>query len=114
MFASHNKLDNLIAFLDRNNLQIDGSTKEVVSIEPIVSKWRSFGWHVIEINGHNLYEIIDALDEADEVEEEPTMIIARTVKGKGVPFMEGSLAFHGKAANDDQLKIALEALGGDE
>ncbi|MFO7792692.1 MAG: transketolase [Candidatus Saliniplasma sp.] len=114
MFASHNKLDNLIAFLDRNNLQIDGSTNEVVSIEPIVSKWRSFGWHVIEINGHNLYEIIDALEEADEVEEEPTMIIAHTVKGKGVPFMEGSLAFHGKAANDEQLKIALEALGGDE
>lgn len=114
MFASHNKLDNLIAFLDRNNLQIDGSTNEVVSIEPIVSKWRSFGWHVIEINGHNFYEIIDALEEADEVEEEPTMIIAHTVKGKGVPFMEGSLAFHGKAANDEQLKIALEALGGDE
>lgn len=114
MFASHNKLDNLIAFLDRNNLQIDGSTNEVVSIEPIVSKWRSFGWHVIEINGHNFYEIIDALEEADEIEEEPTMIIAHTVKGKGVPFMEGSLAFHGKAANDEQLKIALEALGGDE
>lgn len=114
MFASHNKLDNLIAFLDRNNLQIDGSTNEVVSIEPIVSKWRSFGWHVIEINGHNFYEIIDALEEADEIEEEPTMIIAHTVKGKGVPFMEGSLAFHGKAANDEQLKIALEALRGDE
>ncbi len=114
MFASHNKLDNLIAFLDRNNLQIDGSTNEVVSIEPIVSKWRSFGWHVIEINGHNLYEIIDALEEAEQVEKEPTMIIAHTVKGKGVPFMEGSLAFHGKAANDEQLQIALEALGGDE
>ena len=114
MFASHNKLDNLIAFLDRNNLQIDGSTNEVVSIEPIVSKWRSFGWHVIEIDGHDIEEIIDALEEADELEEKPTMIIAHTVKGKGVPFMEGSLAFHGKAANDEQLKIALEALGGDE
>lgn len=114
MFASQNKLDNLIAFLDRNNLQIDGSTKEVVSIEPIVSKWKSFGWHVIEINGHDIEEIVDALEEADEVEEKPTMIIAHTIKGKGIPFMEGSLAFHGKAADDEQLKIALKALGGEE
>lgn len=114
MFASHNKLDNLIVFLDRNNLQIDGSTKEVISIEPILSKWNSFGWHVLEINGHDFDEIIDSIDRAKEVRGQPTMIIARTIKGKGVPFMEGSLAFHGKAANDEQLKIALRALGGEE
>ncbi len=114
MFASHNKLDNLTVFLDRNNLQIDGATDEVVSIEPLVSKWKSFGWKVLEINGHDMKEIVGATREADEVDGRPTIIIAKTVKGKGVPFMEGSLAFHGKPANDEQLEIALEALGGDE
>ncbi len=111
MFASNNKLDNLIAFLDRNQLQIDGSTEEVISIEPIVSKWESFGWHVMEIDGHDFNEIIEAVERAEEVHDQPTMIVSHTVKGKGVPFMEGSLAFHGKAANDEQLETALEALG---
>lgn len=114
MFASQNKLDNLIVFLDRNNLQIDGSTKDVMSIEPIVSKWNSFGWHVLEINGHDMYEIVDAVNKAEEVHGQPTIIISHTVKGKGVPFMEGSLAFHGKAADDEQLETALKALGGEE
>lgn len=114
MFASQQKLDNLIVFLDRNNLQIDGSTKEVISIEPLVSKWSSFGWHVLEIDGHNMNEIVDSVKKAKEVHGQPSIIIARTTKGKGVPFMEGSLAFHGKAANDEQLKTALEALGGEE
>ncbi len=111
MFASHNKLDNLIVFLDRNNLQIDGSTEEVMSIEPIVSKWNAFGWHVLEIEGHEMDQIVDAVERAEEIHGQPTMIIAHTIKGKGVPFMEGSLAFHGKAANDEQLEVALEALG---
>ncbi len=114
MFASQNKLDNLIVFLDRNNLQIDGSTKDVMSIEPIVSKWNSFGWHVLEINGHDMDEIVDAVNKAEEVHGQPSIIISHTVKGKGVPFMEGSLAFHGKAADDEQLQTALKALGGDE
>ncbi|MFW6083119.1 MAG: transketolase [Thermoplasmatota archaeon] len=114
MFSSQNKLDNLIVFLDRNNLQIDGSTKDVMSIEPIVSKWNSFGWHVLEINGHDMNEIVDAVNKAEEVHGQPTIIISHTVKGKGVPFMEGSLAFHGKAANDEQIKTAIEALGGEE
>ncbi len=111
MFSSHNNLDNLIVFLDRNNLQIDGSTEKVNSIEPIISKWNSFGWHVLEIEGHDMDEIVDSVERAEEVHGQPTMIIAHTVKGKGVPFMEGSLAFHGKAANDKQLETALEALG---
>jgi len=111
MFASHNKLDNLIVFLDRNKLQIDGSTEEVMSIEPIISKWNSFGWHVLEINGHDMDQIVDAVNKAEEVHGEPTIIVSHTIKGKGVPFMEGSLAFHGKAANDEQLETALEALG---
>jgi len=111
MFASHNKLDNLIVFLDRNKLQIDGSTEEVMSIEPIISKWNSFGWHVLEINGHDMDQIVDAVNRAEEVHGEPTIIVSHTIKGKGVPFMEGSLAFHGKAANDEQLEKALKALG---
>jgi len=111
MFASHNKLDNLIVFLDRNKLQIDGSTEEVMSIEPIISKWNSFGWHVLEINGHDMDQIVDAVNRAEEVHGEPTIVVSHTIKGKGVPFMEGSLAFHGKAANDEQLETALEALG---
>jgi len=111
MFASHNKLDNLIVFLDRNKLQIDGSTEEVMSIEPIISKWNSFGWHVVEINGHDMDQIVDAVNRAEEVHGEPTIIVSHTIKGKGVPFMEGSLAFHGKAANDEQLEKALKALG---
>ncbi len=112
MFASHHKLDNLIVFLDRNQLQIDGPTEDVISIEPIVSKWKSFGWHTQEINGHEIEEIVDAIDRAEEIDGKPSMIIAHTVKGKGVTFMEGSLAFHGKAANDEQLEIALDELGG--
>jgi len=111
MFASHNKLDNLIVFLDRNKLQIDGSTEEVMSIEPIISKWNSFGWHVLEINGHDMDQIVDAVNRAEELHGEPTIVVSHTIKGKGVPFMEGSLAFHGKAANDEQLEKALEALG---
>jgi len=111
MFASHNKLDNLIVFLDRNKLQIDGSTEEVMSIEPIISKWNSFGWHVLEINGHDMDQIVDAVNRAEEVHGEPTIIVSHTIKGKGVPFMEGSLAFHGKAADDEQLEKALQALG---
>jgi len=111
MFASHNKLDNLIVFLDRNKLQIDGSTEEVMSIEPIISKWNSFGWHVLEINGHDIDQIVDAVNRAEEVHGEPTIIVSHTIKGKGVPFMEGSLAFHGKAANEEQLETALKALG---
>ncbi len=114
MFASHHKLDNLIVFLDRNKLQIDGSTEEVISIEPIVSKWESFGWDVTEIDGHDMEEIVSSVNQAKKVHGKPSLIIAHTVKGKGVPFMEGSLAFHGKAANDEQLGIAIEALGGEE
>lgn len=111
MFASHNKLDNLIVFLDRNNLQIDGSTEEVLSIEPIITKWNSFGWHVVEIEGHDMPQIVDAVEKAEEIHGQPSIIISHTIKGKGVPFMEGSLAFHGKAADDEQLEVALEALG---
>ncbi len=113
MFASHQKLDNLIVFVDRNNLQIDGSTEDVVSVEPLVSKWKAFGWNVKEIDGHDMEDIVHSIDMMKEIHGAPSVLIAHTIKGKGVPFMEGSLAFHGKAADDEQLGVALEALGGD-
>jgi len=110
MFASHYKLDNLIAFLDRNRLQIDGETEQVMSIEPIADKWKSFGWEVREINGHDFKEIIEAVEWAKQVRGKPAMIIAHTVKGKGVSFMEGSVHFHGKPPNDEECKIAIQDL----
>lgn len=113
MSTSHFKLDNLIAILDRNKLQLDGPTEQVMSLEPISDKWRAFGWHVIEIDGHNFKEILTALDEAKEIRGKPTIIIALTVKGKGVSFMEGAVAFHGKAPDEKQYKQAMKELGGD-
>jgi len=113
MAAAHYKLDNITAFLDRNKLQIDGPTEQVMSIEPIGFKWKSFGWHVLEINGHSFAEIISAVDEAREFNGKPTMIIAHTVKGKGVSFMEGALAFHGMAPSKAQSEQALKELGGE-
>ena len=110
MFASHYKLDNLIAFIDRNKLQIDGETEKVMSIEPISDKWKAFGWEVREINGHNFKEIIDAVEWAKGIKGKPAMIIAHTVKGKGVSFMEGSVHFHGKPPNDEEYKIAIQDL----
>ncbi len=110
MFAAHYKLDNLIAFLDRNKLQIDGETEKVMSIEPIADKWKAFGWEVMEINGHDFNEIIEAVNRAKEIRGRPVMIIAHTIKGKGVSFMEGSVHFHGKPPNDEEYKIAIKEL----
>ncbi len=110
MFASHYKLDNLIAFLDRNKLQIDGETEKVMSIEPIADKWKAFGWEVKEINGHDFKEITDAVEWAKAIKGKPVMIIAHTIKGKGVSFMEGSVHFHGKPPNDEEYRIAIQDL----
>ena len=111
MAASHYNLDNLCVILDNNNLQIDGPVDEVMSIYPVLEKWQAFGWHVIEIDGHNYSEIIDALLEAENVKYKPTMIISKTVKGKGVSFMENRAEWHGKALPEDLLKEALRELG---
>ena len=113
MFAAHYKLDNLIAFLDRNKLQIDGETEKVMSIEPIADKWKAFGWEVMEINGHDFNEIIEAVNRAKEVRGRPVMIIAHTIKGKGVSFMEGSVHFHGKPPNDEEYRMAIKELEGE-
>jgi transketolase len=110
MAAAHFKLDNMTVFVDANGLQLDGPTREIMSIEPIGTKWKSFGWHVLEIDGHNMKEIINAIEESKNIEGKPTVIIARTFKGKGVSFMKGAVGFHGKAPNDEELEQALKEL----
>jgi transketolase len=99
MLGAHYKLDNVTAFIDKNGLQIDGPTG------------KAFGWNVIEIDGHSMKEIVTACERAKQVKGKPTMIIANTIKGKGVSFMEGSLKFHGNPPNDEELEIALNELG---
>jgi len=110
MSASHYKLDNLCVILDYNGLQIDGPIRKVMSPEPIKEKWLSFGWHAIEIDGHSISEILNAFKEARKVGGRPTIIIAHTIKGKGVSFMENVVAFHGKAPTKEEAEKALEEL----
>ncbi|MCK4266173.1 MAG: transketolase, partial [Thermoplasmata archaeon] len=112
MAASFFKLDNLIAILDRNKLQLDGPTDKIMSLEPLADKWKAFGWEVIEIGGHDFKELHNAFEKAKHTKGRPSIIIAHTIKGKGVSFMEGAVGFHGKAPDKDQLKQALEELGG--
>jgi transketolase len=104
------KLDNLVAIVDHNRLQIDGWNSEVMNIEPLADKWMAFGWHTIEIDGHDFDQVLGAFHEAREVRGKPTAIIARTVKGKGVSFMENEVDFHGKAPTPDQVERALREL----
>ena len=110
MSAAHYRLDNLLAIIDYNRLQLDGPVDEIMSIDPIVEKWKAFRWHVIEIDGHNIRQILDALDLAERIRGKPTAIIAHTIKGKGVSFMEGKVEFHGKALTEEQLELALKEL----
>ena len=110
MFAGKYKLSQLIAFVDRNNIQIDGSTEDVMPLEDLKGKWESFGWHVVEIDGHNIESIIDATSQARAISNRPTVIIAHTIPGKGVDFMEYNYKWHGTAPNADQAKEALEDL----
>ena len=110
MAAAHHKLDSLIAIVDYNKLQIDGWNRDVMNLEPLADKWKAFGWHVIEIDGHNFIEIIEAFEVAQQVEGIPTVIIAHTVKGKGVSFMENNVDFHGVAPKAEEVEKALEEL----
>ena len=110
MTAAHYKLDNLCAFLDHNDLQIDGNVSQIMGIEPVADKWRAFGWNVIEIDGHNFEEIFSALDKAKECKGKPTMVVAKTVKGKGVSFMENVCGFHGVAPTIEEKDKALTEL----
>ena len=110
MFAGKYKLSQLVAFVDRNNIQIDGTTEDVMPLENLHDKWESFGWHVLEIDGNNIESIIDAVNDAKAVTNRPTVIIAHTVPGKGVSFMEYDYKWHGVAPNEEQAAAALKEL----
>ncbi len=108
MSAAHYRLGHLVALVDCNGLQIDGEVERVMSIAPLKEKWQAFGWYCLEVDGHAVDQIAHAIDEASTVR--PTVILARTIKGRGVPFMEGRAEWHGKAPSSDQLQDALAAL----
>lgn len=110
MLAGKYKLSRLTTIMDYNKVQLDGKLDDILSLEPLKQKWESFNWAVLEINGHNITEILDALDNACGINDRPTMIIAHTIKGKGVSFMEGKAEWHGKAPNDAEFKQAMEDL----
>lgn len=110
MFASKYKLSNITAIMDRNNIQIDGFTEDVMPIEDVKAKWQAFGWYVIEIDGNNIEAVIDACNMAKAVENKPVMIIAHTIPGKGVDFMESDFHWHSGAPTKEQAKIALNEL----
>lgn len=110
MTASHYKLDNLCLIVDNNNLQIDGQVDDVMNVYPIDQKFKSFGFEVINVDGHNIQEIIDGFEVAKTVKGKPTVIIAKTVKGKGVSFMENEAGWHGKAPKEEEYKIAIKEL----
>ncbi|MCD7740583.1 MAG: transketolase [Candidatus Gastranaerophilales bacterium] len=109
MNASHNRLNNLIAFVDRNRLQIDGTTENIKSLGDVKSKFEAFGWGACQIDGHNINEIFNAINTAKE-SSKPFVIVADTIKGKGVSFMENNPDWHGKAPNDEELQLALKEL----
>ena len=110
MAAAHFKVDNIVAIVDRNRQQIDGWTYEVMDTEPLAEKWRSFRWHTIEVDGHDLSQILSAFEEAATIKGKPTAVIAHTTKGKGVSFMENNLDFHGKAPTPEEAEQALKEL----
>ena len=110
MSAAHYRLDNLTAIVDRNGIQNDRFTDDVMKLEPLADKWRAFGWRVFEIDGHDMREILGALRQASDTRDQPSMIIAKTVKGKGVSFMENNPAFHGAAPNQDEYDKAMREL----
>lgn len=113
MQAAHRKLDNLVAIVDLNGLQIDGKVSDVKCVSPVDEKFKSFGWNVIVVDGHNYEELIAAFEDAKKCEGVPTVIVAHTHKGKGVSFMEDNAGWHGKAPSDEELATAIEELGGD-
>ena len=110
MAAAHFKLDNLVAIVDNNGLQIDGWNCDVMNVEPLNKKWEAFGWHVIEVDGHDSNQLLEAFEQAKLVRSQPAIIIAHTIKGKGVSFMENNVDFHGKAPNAAEVEIALKEL----
>ncbi|MDP3764110.1 MAG: transketolase [bacterium] len=110
MFAAKYKLNNLVGIIDRNNIQIDGYTEDVMPLDDLKAKYESFNWYVLEIDGHNIREFVDACAKAEAIHEKPTVIIARTIPGKGVDFMENKFEWHGKPPNKEEANIALREL----
>ncbi len=110
MFAGKNKLSNLTAVMDRNNIQIDGMTEDVMPLEPLAEKYRAFNWHVLEVDGHNIAEFVQAIDEAKAIYEKPTLIIAHTIPGKGVPEIEFDYRWHGKPPTREEGKRFLKEI----
>jgi transketolase len=110
MAASHYQCDNLCAILDYNGFQIDGKIEDILGLEPVVDKWKAFGWHTIEIDGHDIKEIWSSYEEAKNIKLKPTIIIAHTIKGKGVSFMENAVCFHGCVPNKEETERALKEL----
>lgn len=115
MFAAHHKLHNLTTLIDRNNIQIDGMTEDVMALEPLRDKYEAFGWHTLEINGHNMEEVVDAVETAKAIYEKPTLIIAHTIPGKGVPEIEFDFRWHGKPPSKveaEKFLTAIRSMGG--
>ncbi|MDZ4232036.1 MAG: transketolase, partial [Candidatus Pacearchaeota archaeon] len=110
MFAGKNRLSNLTAILDRNNIQIDGYTEDIMPLEPLRAKYEAFNWHVLEVDGHNIEEVVDACNMAKAIQEKPALIIAHTIPGKGVSFMENEFEWHGKPPKASEAKKALAEL----
>jgi len=110
MLAGKEKLHNLIGFIDRNNIQIDGFTEDIMPLEPLRAKWEAWNWHVLEVNGHDFEEIIGAINQAKAIFEKPTMILAHTIPGKGVPAFEKKFEWHGKPPSKEEGEMALKAL----
>jgi transketolase len=110
MACAHFSCDNICAILDANGCQIDGKCEDIMGLEPLAAKWQAFGWHTIEINGHDMAQIMAAYEQAKTIKGKPAIIIARTIKGKGVSFMEGVVGFHGRAPTEEEARKALEEL----
>ena len=111
MSANKYRLHNLTAIVDRNQLQVDGHTEGIMPIEPLAGKWRQFGWHVLEVDGHDVGQLLDAYDQALARKEGPSIIIAHTVKGRGVSFAEGKTAWHNRVFTPEEARAALAELG---
>jgi transketolase len=110
MFASFHKVDNLVAIVDYNKIQLDGFVKDIMEVAPLAEKWRSFGWHAVELDGHDIAALQSAFREASTVKGKPTCIVANTIKGKGVSFMENNPKFHGMAPTREECARALQEL----
>jgi transketolase len=110
MFGAFHKMDNIVAIVDYNRIQLDGFVKNIMELEPLADKWRAFGWHVIEVDGHDLAALDAAWNEAKATKEKPTCVIAHTVKGKGVSFMENNPKYHGVAPSKEEMELALKEL----